>query len=331
MKFDHHTMSIVIPVYGGEQSLPSLIKAIEPLTHGFTTPEGRTARVVEVVLVHDCGPDASDRLIRRLASDEDWVHAVWLSRNFGQHAATLAGMSYSGGDWVATLDEDGQYDPGDLGTMLDTAMREQADVVYAAPLNAPPHGPLRNLASRAAKQSLRFATAQPHATAFNSYRLILGDVARSVAAYAGPGVYLDVALGWVARSVATSPVTLTAETRPSNYNLRSLLSHYWRMVLTGGTRPLRVVSAAGLIFAVLGFLFALVIVGIRIYGDIPVAGWASVMIVTLLSAGVTLTALGIITEYVGVAVNMALGKPLFLMVSDRAEGPLGREDAPQDS
>jgi polyisoprenyl-phosphate glycosyltransferase len=325
-----HTMSIVIPVYQGEQSLPSLIEAIEPLTRGFTTPQGRTARVVEVVLVHDCGPDGSDRLMRRLAAEKDWVHAVWLSRNFGQHAATLAGMSYSGGDWVATLDEDGQYDPGDLGTMLDTAMREQADVVYASPLNAPPHGPLRNFASRAAKRSLRFATAQPHATAFNSYRLILGDVARSVAAYAGPGIYLDVALGWVARSVATSPVTLTAETRPSNYSLRSLLSHYWRMVLTGGTRPLRAVSAAGLVFAILGFLFALVIVGIRIYGDIPVAGWASVMIVTLLGAGVTLTALGIITEYVGVAVNMALGKPLFLMVSDRAEGPLGREDASQD-
>jgi hypothetical protein len=56
-----------------------------------------------------------------------------------------------------------------------------------------------------------------------------------------------------------------------------------------------------------------------------------VMIVMLLSAGVTLTALGIITEYVGVAVNMAMGRPLFLMVSDRADGPLGREDATRES
>lgn len=326
MKSAQHTLSIVIPVFQGEQSLPTLIEAIAPLTQVFTTPEGREAKVVEVVLVHDCGPDGSDRLIRRLAAENDWVHAVWLSRNFGQHAATLAGMSYSGGDWVATLDEDGQHNPQDLATMLDTAMREQADVVYAAPVNAPAHGPFRNLASRAAKQTLRFATAHAHAVTFNSYRLVLGEVARSVAAYAGPGVYLDVALGWVARSVTTSPVTLTEETRPSNYNLRSLMSHYRRMVLTGGTRPLRIVSATGLIFAVLGFLFAVAIVGIRIFGDIPVAGWASVMIVTLLGAGVTLTALGVVTEYVGVAVNMAMGRPLFLMVSDRADGPLGRED-----
>jgi glycosyltransferase involved in cell wall biosynthesis len=331
VKSAEHTMSIVVPVYQGERSLPALIESIAPLTHGFTTPEGRRARVVETVLVHDCGPDGSDRLLRRLAVEHDWVHPVWLSRNFGQHAATLAGMSYSGGDWVATLDEDGQHNPQDLATMLDTAMRDQADVVYAAPTNAPAHGAFRNFASRAAKQSLRFATSHAHAASFNSYRLILGEVARSVAAYAGPGVYLDVALGWVARSVSTSAVTLTEETRPSNYSLRSLMSHYWRMVLTGGTRPLRMVSATGLLFAVLGFLFAIGIVGIRIFGDIPVAGWASVMIVTLIGAGVTLTALGVITEYVGVAVNMALGRPLFLMVSDRADGPLGREDRPDDS
>lgn len=320
-----HTLSIVIPVYQGEHCLPPLIEAIAPLTTGFVTPGGRAARVTEVVLVHDCGPDRSDELLRRLADAHDWVHPVWLSRNFGQHAATLAGLSYSGGDWVATIDEDGQHDPADLGRMLDEAMQQQADVVYAKPSNPPPHGALRNAASRGAKRSLRFMTGNPDADVFNSFRLILGEVARSVAAYAGPGVYLDVALSWVARSVTTAPVTLTGEVRPSGYNMRSLLSHYRRMVLTGGTRPLRAVSVTGLLFAVLGFSMAVLVAAIRIFGDVPVAGWASVMVVALISAGVTLTALGVITEYVGVAVNMALGRPLFLMVGDRADGPLGRE------
>lgn len=320
-----HSLSIVIPVYKGEDCLPPLIETIAPLTTGFLTPEGRAARVTEVVLVHDCGPDRSDEVLRRLSVAHDWVHPVWLSRNFGQHAATLAGLSYSGGDWVATIDEDGQHDPRDIGRMLDRAMQEQADVVYAKPTNTPPHGALRNAASRGAKRSLRFMTGNSHADDFNSFRLVLGEVARSVAAYAGPGVYLDVALSWVARSVTTAPVTLTDEIRPSGYSMRSLMSHYWRMVLTGGTRPLRAVSVTGLLFAVLGFAMAMLVAGIRIFGDVPVAGWASVMVVALISAGVTLTALGVVTEYVGVAVNMALGKPLFLMVGDRANGPLGRE------
>ncbi|HXH78010.1 glycosyltransferase family 2 protein [Nocardioides sp.] len=328
---DEHTLSIVIPVFNGEECLPSLIEAIAPLTEGFSTPEGRQARVAEVVLVHDCGVDNSDDLIRRLAAAHDWIRPIWLSRNFGQHAATLAGMSSSGGDWVATLDEDGQHDPRALGGMLDTAMGERADVVYAAPVNRRPHGLVRNAASWLAKRSLRLMTGNADALRYNSYRLMLGDVARSVAAYAGPGVYLDVALGWVARTVTTSPVTLATEGRPSGYRIPSLLSHYRRMVLTGGTRLLRVVSGIGLLFAALGFALALVVVGIRIFGDIPVAGWASVMVVSLISSGVTLTALGIVAEYVGVAVNMALGKPLFLMVRDRADGPLGREGAERSS
>jgi undecaprenyl-phosphate 4-deoxy-4-formamido-L-arabinose transferase len=320
-----HTLSIVVPVYNGEDCLTPLLEAIAPLTEGFATPGGRMARVSEVLLVHDCGADRSDDLIRRVAASHDWVRPIWLSRNFGQHAATLAGMSSSGGDWVATLDEDGQHDPEALGAMLDMAMHEKADVVYAAPLNSRPHGLARNAASWLAKLSLRFMTGNADALLYNSYRLMLGDVARSVAAYAGPGVYLDVALSWVARKVATSPVTLTSEGRPSGYRLRSLLSHYRRMVLTGGTRLLRLVSAIGLLFAMLGFVLALVVTAIRIFGDIPVAGWASVMVVSLISSGVTLTALGVVAEYVGVAVNMALGKPLFLMVRDRADGPLGRE------
>lgn len=131
---------------------------------------------------------------------------MWLSRNFGQHAATLAGIAASGGEWVVTLDEDGQHDPEALGSLLDTAMDQQADVVYAKPTNEPPHGPVRNLASRGAKAVVERLTKGAQASDFNNYRLILGEVARSVAAYAGPGIYLDVAISWVARRAVTSPV-----------------------------------------------------------------------------------------------------------------------------
>ena len=263
-----------------------------------------------------------------MAEKYDWIRPVWLSRNFGQHAATLAGMSSSGGDWVLTLDEDNQHDPADVARMLDVALSAQADVVYGEPMNAPPHGVLRNVGSRTAKRSLRWMTANEDAPRFSSFRLVLGEIARSVAAYAGSGVYLDVALSWVARRVATCPVTLATEVRPSGYGLRSLLSHYRRMVLTGGTRLLRVVSGVGVLFALLGFSFAAVIIGLRIFGEIPVAGWTSVMVVALIGLGIILFAVGIVAEYVGVAVNMALGKPLYLMVSDPAHGPLGcRQDA----
>jgi undecaprenyl-phosphate 4-deoxy-4-formamido-L-arabinose transferase len=320
-----HLVSVVVPVYRGERTLPRLCAELARLTEPFTTAGGHRVQVTEVLLVHDHGPDGSAAVIRALAAERDFVRPVWLSRNFGQHAATLAGMSSSGGDWVVTLDEDGQHDPADIGSMLDVAMREQASVVYAQPTNEPPHGALRNLASRGAKWTVDRLVGGDTSSAFNSYRLMLGEIARGVGAYAGAGVYLDVALGWIAGEVATCPVELREEgRRESGYTLRTLASHFWRMVLTSGTRLLRLVSVLGVAFGLLGVLFAIVLGIIRLTGSIPVAGWTSVMVVVLVGTGAILFSLGIVAEYLGVAVNMALGKPLYLITSDPVDGPLGR-------
>lgn len=321
-----HLVSVVIPVYQGERHLAGVVQDLAPLTGHVVSPSGVPFRVEEILLVHDCGPDDSARVMRELVALHPCVRPIWLSRNFGQHAATLAGMASAGGDWIVTLDEDGQHDPAYIGGMLDAALTEQVSVVYARPTNDPPHGALRNTASRGAKRVVRALSGGVDASVFHSFRLILGEVGRSVAAYAGSGVYLDVALSWVAGRAVTAPVVLREEgqDRRSGYSLRSLLSHFWRMVLTGGTRGLRLVSVLGVAFALLGFLLAVFLVIRQITHPAPVQGWTSLTVVILICTGAILFSLGVIAEYVGVAVNMAMGKPLYLITRDPAEGPLGR-------
>ena len=321
-----HLVSVVIPVYQGELTLGPVVEELAALVADRVTPAGRPYRVTEVVLVHDCGPDASDGTMRALAAAHDWVRPVWLSRNFGQHAATLAGIAASGGEWVVTMDEDGQHDPEAIGALLDTAMTEQADVVYARPTNEPPHGAVRNAASRGAKWLVDRLAKGADASAFSSFRLVIGEVARSVAAYAGPGIYLDVAIAWVANRTATCPVEMRIEgDRPSGYTFRRLISHFWRLVLSSGTRPLRWVSALGAAAVLLAPVVALALLVGRASGRWEVPGWTSTMILLMITTGVILFSLGIIAEYVGLAVNMAMGKPLYLPVRDRREGPLGRD------
>lgn len=320
-----HRISVVIPVYQGERTLAGVIGELSALTSPFLTPAGRPAIVEEVVLAYDHGPDGSDRVIRELAAEHSWIKPVWLSRNYGQHAATLAGIASSGGEWIATLDEDGQHDPAFIGSLLDTALDARSDLVYAQPTNRPPHGFVRNTASRVSKRLLESVFGGGRASHFNSYRLVLGEIGRSVAAYAGTGVYLDVALSWVAANPVTSPVVLRDEgERRSGYSYRRLVAHFWRMVLTSGTRGLRLVTAAGAVFFLGGILFALYLVVARFAsGDVP-EGWTSQMVLTALGIGVILVSLGIIAEYLGVAVNMAMGKPTYLIVRDPALGPWGR-------
>jgi len=317
-----HSISVVIPVYQGEHTLAPLLAEIAPLAEGVTTAGDNSYRVTEVLLVHDNGSDASDVTMRALEQQYDFVRAIWLTRNFGQHAATLAGIASSSGDWVVTIDEDGQQDPAEIAHLLDAAVDTRSQVVYGKPVNPPPHGALRNLASKSAKK-LVTSFVRSNASEYNSYRLMLGSVARSVAAYSGSGVYLDVALSWIAGTFTTAPVTLRSETRESGYSIRRLFSHFWRLVISSGTRGLRMVSILGVVLAGLGLLFVVWIIIAKLTMGIDAEGWASTNVIILLSTGAILFSLGVVAEYVGVNVNMAMGKPGYVITSDPNDGPLG--------
>jgi hypothetical protein len=310
-------VSVVVPVYSGESTLPGLIAELAQ-QHGLhQTPLGRSFELSEVLLVWDRGPGHADRVIRELAEQYDFVRPIWLSRNFGQHAATLAGMTSSQGEWVVTLDEDGQMDPAFIGAMLDRAYTERAQLVYASPTNPPPHGVSRNAASRMAKWLFVKVLAGRDFESFNSYRLMHGEIARSVAAYTGQGVYLDVALSWVVATVATEPVVMRDEGRPaSSYSFSRLLAHFGRLVVSSGTRPLMFVSFIGAVFVTLGALLTIWILASLVFSSVPVTGWPSTMVAILVVGGATLLSLGIIAQYVGAATNMSLGKPLYVVVRD---------------
>jgi hypothetical protein len=101
----------------------------------------------------------------------------------------------------------------------------------------------------------------------------------------------------------------------SNYDVRRLSSHFWRLVISSGNRPLRIVSVAGVLTAVLGLFFAIFLAAHRLTGGTEVEGWTSVIVTTLIIGGLVLTALGVIAEYVGLAAGMSMGKPLFIAIS----------------
>lgn len=307
-------VSIVIPIYCGEKTLPTLIDEIKPLTLGRSTPDGTSYVVCEVILVHDCGPDRSDLVMEALRDKYSFVQPVWLSRNYGQHAATMAGMASATGDWVVTIDEDGQQDPSYIGSMLDSAIRGSLQLVYAQPTNPPPHGWLRNTLSRTAKTITAKLLSDSRVGRFNSFRLVDGEIARTLAAYSGNGVYLDVGLYWIVGRIGHCPVRLRKEQeRPSGYSYSKLIGHFWNLILTTGTRPLRLITIMGFCSLIL----AIAITGYALYGkfflNTPVQGWASLLIVVSFFSGATLTSLGVIAEYLAVTMGIVMGKPLYVV------------------
>ena len=317
-----HDVAVVIPVYRGARTLEPLVGELRPLMEATTTPGGRRYRVVEVILVHDRGPDDSAEVIARLCRDPG-VRAVWLARNSGQHAATVAGIASSSTSWVVTMDEDGQHVPADIGRLVDRALSSQVHLVYGRPEDWAPHPWWRNTTSAAAKWLAR-TVAGSDLTGFTSYRLIEGSRARTVCAYVGRRTFLDSALTWgIDRSEVCETSWRSEGRSESGYDLGRLLSHFWTLVLSSGNRPLRIVSTLGAVVAGAGTAGAGVIVWRRIQPDWDDApGWASVMVVQLVLSGGVLLTLGVVAEYVGALLRIVQGQPLYIAVDGPELDPL---------
>jgi polyisoprenyl-phosphate glycosyltransferase len=314
-------VSIVIPVYRGEKTLPVILGQLAELVSTQSTHAGHNFTLCEVILIHDCGPDRSDLTIEHLCQSFPFVRAVWLSKNYGQHAATLAGMASASGRWVVTMDEDGQQDPQSIADMLDLALKDSLQLVYAHPINPPPHGMIRNGLSRLAKKLSSGLLGNKSLGNFNSFRLVDGEIARNLAAYCGSGVFLDVGLFWITGRVGHCPVRLREELgRPSGYSYLKLVGHFWHLVVTTGTRPLRLITIMGALSIVLALIIGCYVVYAKAVGLVPVEGWASTLIVVTFFSGSILTALGVIAEYLAVTMGIAMGKPLYV-VSTRPTRP----------
>lgn len=313
---------MAIPVYKGAETLPRLVEELSRLTVPFEVGDGATARVAEVLLVDDCGPDNSNQTIEALSQKYEFVRPVWLMRNFGQHAATIAGLASTRYHWVVTMDEDGLHDPRDIKALMGAAVDQGCNLVYGKPANTEPHSIVRNAASSALKRLVvPLLLGKERSFYFSSFRLMTGEVARSVAAFANQGVYLDIALRWMVQESSVAEVRFREEGRErSGYRLSSLASHFLRLIVSAGARPLRIASLIGLVSAIAGFVLVAVVFVQRLLGDIPVRGWTSLMAAFLLIGGLILVMLGVLAEYLGAVVKRSLGAPLYVI----ATNPRGR-------
>ena len=135
-------VSVVIPVYGGEHTLPNLVLEL----HRVAETAGWQ---VEVILVCDAPHDGSWATAAALAQNHSGVRAFLLKRNYGQHAATLLGIREARGQTVVTMDEDLQHSPLDLPMLVDASLVGEG-LVYGVS-HAAPHGLWRGVGSKLAK------------------------------------------------------------------------------------------------------------------------------------------------------------------------------------
>src|SRR5438105_2648681 len=140
-------LSTVTPVYRGGRYLPELVDALQGVQLELRARQ-MPVELLEAIFVDDAAVDDSVAILRELQQSHPWIRIVQLSRNFGQHGATVAGILHSSGHWVATLDEDLQHDPRHLLPLLLHAAAGGNDVVYGGSDRRVHRSAFRNHSSR---------------------------------------------------------------------------------------------------------------------------------------------------------------------------------------
>jgi len=313
------SITTVTPIYRGEKTLRSLVMALDEYRKSLEIPEC-PIRLVESIFVDDGSSDNSAQVLRELKREYPWIHVITLSRNFGQHPATIAGILHSSGDWVATLDEDLQHHPRFLNYLLKEAVNAQVDIVYANPIEAVHQSLWRDLASRGYKLILAQLTRNKFMPLFNSFRMVRGSIARAASAVSIDQTYFDVALGWFTTRIKGLKLPLVdiryVETGKSSYSFWSLLSHARRLLQSSNVKFLRLGALIGLLTMMMGIvgIITTTVIKLKFPDLITVPGWASNIILTLFIGGLNAFLIGLVLENISVILQQSYGKPKFFEI-----------------
>ncbi|MEQ1962070.1 undecaprenyl-phosphate 4-deoxy-4-formamido-L-arabinose transferase [Xenorhabdus khoisanae] len=301
-------VSIVIPVYNEEESLPQLLKRT------IATCQ-QLEQKYEVILVDDGSRDNSaDILIQAAEFPENHVIAILLNRNYGQHSAIMAGFHQADGDLIITLDADLQNPPEEILRLVKTA-EEGYDVVGTRRANRQDSW-FRKSASKIINAMIIKATGRSMGDYGCMLRAYRRHIVRAMLQCHERSTFIPILANTFARKTIEIDVShAEREFGDSKYSFMKLVNLMYDLLTCLTTAPLRLLSVVGSVIALTGFLLAVLLITLRlIFGSM----WAAEGVFTLFAIlfmfiGAQFVAMGLLGEYIGRIYNDVRARPRYFI------------------
>lgn len=288
-------LSFVIPCYRSQNTVGSVIDEIT------ATMKKETAYDYEIILVNDGSPDDVWSVIRERAEQDDHILGVNLAKNFGQHSAVLAGYHYCTGDYVVSLDDDGQTPARETMRLIEE-LEKGYDVVYAK-YEEMHQSLFRRWGSDFARRMSDYifgVRGYYTGSFFVARKFIIDEIIR----YRNCYPYLGGLVLRTTRNIGYVSVKHNDRlTGKSGYNLKKLFSLWFNGFTAFSVKPLEISTYIGFFIAFVGFIYTIVIIVRRLFipeleAIIPY-GWSSQTSIILVIGGLILINLGLMGEYIG--------------------------------
>lgn len=284
-------ISIVIPCFRSENYLSTVVtQIIETIKNKLD---------YEIILVNDGSSKQLWDVIKNICDNyKPNVKGINFSRNFGQHAALMAGYRESIGDIVFQMDDDGQCDPKGIFLLLNK-IEAGADIVFAR-YEKTEKSFFRKIGSEFNRKMCISLIGMPKDLYPTSFSAARRYVVNEIIKYDKPYPYIG---GLFFRTTKNlEQVVIHHKKRvegKSSYNLRKLIKLWTNGFTAFSVKPLEIASISGIIFALIGFILAVSIILKKLLGYDSVVGWTSVISMMLILNGLLMFMIGLVGEYIG--------------------------------
>ena len=270
----------------------------------------------ELVVVDDGSTDGTPAILAAVATADERVKVVTLSRNFGHQMAITAGLDHAAGDVVVMIDSDLQDPPELILTMLEH-WRAGSDVVYATRTDRSGESAFKLRTASWFYRIMSRVSDVPLAQNAGDFRLLDRRALDALLALRERNRYLRGMTSWVGFTQTSVPYSREARhAGETKYPIRKMIRFAVDAITSFSRAPLQIATVAGFLFAALAFLAIPVAIVFRIFGAF-VPGVTTTVVAVLLLGGIQLMAIGMIGEYVGRIYDEVKRRPLYV-VRDRA-------------
>lgn len=305
-------ITVIIPAYNEEETLPDITKRLEKLSQ--KVPQYN----FEFLFVNDGSRDKTLEILQDFATRDPRISYINLSRNFGKEIGVAAGLDYAQGDAVVIMDADGQ-EPPELIPMMIQWWEKGYDDVYAR-RNKKKDSAVRRFTSHTYYRTLQHMTRIPIQVDTGDFRLFSRKCVLALRQFREASRQNKALFSWIGyrkKEITYDQPPRTAGQTKWKFGLLSPGNSLINLAIDGFTSfttlPLRFITIAGLFISLAAFIYIIVILIQAAMGVPRIGGYNTLLILVLFLGGVQLISLGVIGEYIGRIFIETKGRPLYLV------------------
>ncbi len=305
-------LSVIVPCYNEEENIRDFYDELFKNDLFFRENEID----VEVIYVDDGSKDKTVAEVKKLRTEDERVHLLSFSRNFGKEAAIYAGLQKSKGNLVVLMDADLQ-DPPSLLPEMYKYIEEGYDSVATRRVTRKGEPPIRSFFARIFYRLMNKISKTEIVDGARDFRLMTRQVVDAILAMTEYNRFTKGIFGWVGYETKWLEYeNIERKKGETKWSFWKLFLYSLEGITAFSTMPLTAAAVIGALFCILAFcLIIVIIVKTLIFGD-PTSGWPSMVCFMLLVGGIQLFCLGIAGQYLSKTYMEVKKRPIYLVKED---------------